>query len=181
MNLVNITDQETFSTSGGSISTIDSTSILASSESSNGTNNLIAYRPAFSDCHNSNLGVLFFNMLGIFPCLQEAHRTNFVHISCFPTTAEDDGFLGGRAIIHATDIGNGLVFKYLVVVLHPREPSLMEWQYRIVLNLPQNVFQIPFKCILLQIECVSFQGVTVLSLKKVLLNWSKEQLIYINF
>ena len=107
VNLVNITDQETFSTSGGSISTIDSVSISASSESSNGTNNLIAYRPAFSDSHNSNLGVLFFNMLGIFPCLQEAHRTNFVHISCFPTTAEDDGFLGGRAIIHAADIGNG--------------------------------------------------------------------------
>ena len=107
MNLINITDQETFSTSGGSISTIDSVSISASSESSNGTNNLIAYRPAFSDSHNSNLGVLFFNMLGIFPCLQEAHRTNPVHISCFPTTAEDDGFLGGRAIIHAADIGNG--------------------------------------------------------------------------
>lgn len=91
MNLVNITDPETFSTVGESISTIDSVSISVSSESANGTNNLIAYRPAYDDRHNSNLAVLFFNMFGIFPCLREAHMTNPVHISCFPTTAEEDG------------------------------------------------------------------------------------------
>lgn len=107
VNLINVTDPDTFSTSGGSISTIDSLTISASGESANGTSNLIAYRPSYDDNHDSNLGVLFFNMFGIFPCLREAHMTNPVHISCFPTTAEDDGFLGGRAILQAADIGNG--------------------------------------------------------------------------
>ena len=106
VNLVNITNVETFS-SGSSIFTIDTVSTSPSNQAANGTNNLIAYRPSYVDRHRSNLGVLFFNMLGIFPCLQQAHMTDTVHLSCFPTTAEEDGFANGRAILQAADIGNG--------------------------------------------------------------------------
>ena len=81
-------------------------SIIPSNQPANGTNNLIAYRPSYNDQHRSNLGVLFFNMFWIFPCLRQAHMTDTVHLSCFPTTAEDDGFLNGRAVLQAADIGN---------------------------------------------------------------------------
>ena len=45
-------------------------------------------------------------MLGIFPCLQQAHRSGNVYLPCFLTTAENDGFFNGRALIQATDRGN---------------------------------------------------------------------------
>ena len=74
------------------------------SVASTGANNLIAYRPRYADTHGSNVGALFFNVPGIFPCLQRAPHG--FHLPCFPVSAEDDGFLGGRAIISAIDGGN---------------------------------------------------------------------------
>ena len=91
---------------GDGTTTIDSVSRTPSDVAANGTNNLIAYRPSFTDAHGSNLGALFFNMFGIFPCLEAAHRQASIHLPCFVTTAENDGFSGGRAFIQATDIGN---------------------------------------------------------------------------
>ena len=105
VNLVNVTDVATLS--GGSTQTIDTMTILPSNISINGTNNLFAYRPSFRDLHGSTLGAIFFNMLGIFPCLQEAHMTRAVHLPCFLATSEEDGFNNGRAFLQASDIGNG--------------------------------------------------------------------------
>ena len=68
-----------------------------------GANNLLAYRPRYPDFRGNNVGALFFNMPGIFPCLLRAPHG--LHLSCFPVTAEDDGFFGG-AILQAADGGN---------------------------------------------------------------------------
>ena len=83
---------------------IDSITIRDSSRDETGDTMLIAYRPSFSDEHNSNLGVLFFNLPGIFTCLQ--HVPYILHLPCFRTTAEEDGFLRGKAILQAGDTGN---------------------------------------------------------------------------
>jgi hypothetical protein len=40
------------------------------SNSVTSSNNLLAYRPRFSDVHNSNLAAVFINMEGVFPCTQ---------------------------------------------------------------------------------------------------------------
>ena len=105
--LVNVTDVATLS--GTSTQTIDNMVISPSDVPINGTNNLFAYRPSFRDLHGSTLGALFFNMLGIFPCLREAHMTSAVHLPCFLTTAEEDGFNNGRSLLQASDVGNGFI------------------------------------------------------------------------
>lgn len=104
VDLWNVTDLSTLF-GGAGTDTIDSVSRTPSDVATNGTNNLIAYRPSFMDAHGSNLGALFFNMFGIFPCLEAAHRQASIHLPCFVTTAENDGFHQGRAFIQAADIG----------------------------------------------------------------------------
>ena len=68
----------------------------------NSLDNVIAYRPNYTDTHGSNLGALFVNLGTLFPCLS---GTN-VHPACSIFTSEEDGFRGGRPIIQAADIGN---------------------------------------------------------------------------
>ena len=65
-------------------------------------NIIIAYRPYFNDSHNSNMAILFFNLEAAFPCLRDAHVT----LACTLFSLEDDGFLGGRSLIQAADVGN---------------------------------------------------------------------------
>ena len=102
VNLVNVSNSATFSSSQP---TIDSITIDPSSAEATGANSLIAYRPMYAGEHGTNLGALFFNLEGIFPCLQEA--THNIHLSCWEVTSENDGFRDGNAIISATDLGNG--------------------------------------------------------------------------
>ena len=52
--------------------------------------------------HGSNLGALFFNIPGIFPCLQSAPHG--LHLPCFIATADEDGFTNGRALLQAVDL-----------------------------------------------------------------------------
>ena len=66
------------------------------------SNNLIAYRPNYSDAHSSDLGVLFVNLQSQFPCLSGAN----IHPACSIFTSESDGFRGGKPILQAADIGN---------------------------------------------------------------------------
>lgn len=68
------------------------------------SNNLLAYRPDFQDRHDSGglqLGVIFLNLNGIFPCVPSG-----VHIPCGLVTMEEDGFFGGRYFVQAADSGN---------------------------------------------------------------------------
>ena len=67
------------------------------------TSTNIAYQPRYHDIHNSGLAILFFNLEAIFPCLRGSN--NMVPI-CSLFSNEEDGFLGGRPIIQAADIGN---------------------------------------------------------------------------
>ena len=77
-------------------------SLSDSSLSVTSSNNLVAYRPRYRDFHNSNLGALFFNIDGIFPCIAS--------VTYFPTcgilTLEEDGFFQGRSFLQAGDGGN---------------------------------------------------------------------------
>ena len=79
--------------------------ISNSSQDQTSSNNLLAYRPRFSDGHNSNLAGVFINLEGVFPCL--APLTNYYPI-CRVFTDEEDGFRDGRALIDSGDIGNNL-------------------------------------------------------------------------
>ena len=45
-------------------------SISNPSEALTSSNNLLAYRPRFSDIHNSNLATIFINLEGVLPCIQ---------------------------------------------------------------------------------------------------------------
>ena len=78
----------------GSASTINT----PSSSSSTSTDNLIAYRPSYSDPHRSNLGTIFINLDAIYPCIATSQD-----ISCKLFPNEDDGFRGGKAILEAMD------------------------------------------------------------------------------
>ena len=77
-------------------------SISNPSQAVTSSNNLLAYRPRYSDYHGSGLGAVFLNILGIFPCIQSQ--------SYFPTcgmlTSESDGFNKERSFIQAADVGN---------------------------------------------------------------------------
>ena len=101
VSLVNVSNSSTFTDIQP---IIDSISIDPSSEATTGANSLIAYRPRYNGNHGTMLGALFFNVEGIFPCLQEA--THYIHLSCWQVTSEEDGFRGGNAIVSATDFGN---------------------------------------------------------------------------
>ena len=66
-------------------------------------NNLLAYRPRFSDDHASNLAGIFINLPGVFPCLK---LTPTYAPICHVLTDEEDGFRNGKALIDAGDSGN---------------------------------------------------------------------------
>ena len=78
-------------------------SISDSSQVATSLNNVIAYRPRFSDYHNSNLAGVFINLEGVFPCLEQV--TNYNPI-CRVFTNEEDGFRNGKALINTADSGN---------------------------------------------------------------------------
>ena len=78
-------------------------SISNPSEAVTSSNNLLAYRPRFSDIHNSNLAAIFINVEGVFPCIQSL--SGYLPI-CSTYTEEDDGFRGGKALLSSADIGN---------------------------------------------------------------------------
>ena len=83
----------------GNISTLNT----YTSSNSISNDNIIAYRPAYSDVHRSNLGTVFVNLGRIYPCIG-----NYRHISCKLFPNEDDGFRGGRAILEAIDYNSGI-------------------------------------------------------------------------
>jgi hypothetical protein len=91
-------DPSTLSTLG----LISQLSITDVAHPKNSTNNIIAYRPHFNDLHNSSMAILFFNLEAAFPCL----RDTYVAPACSLFSLEEDGFLGGRSLIQAADIGN---------------------------------------------------------------------------
>lgn len=68
------------------------------------SNNLLAYYPNYSDGHRSGIAALLVNMVEAFPCINSLSSHNPV---CKVFTYEDDGFRKGRAIIEASDAGNG--------------------------------------------------------------------------
>ena len=67
------------------------------------SNNLLAYQPNYDDFHsgNSNLGVVFLNLNGIFPCVPSETR-----IPCGVLSLEGDAFSNGRVFLQAIDRGN---------------------------------------------------------------------------
>ena len=82
---------------------ISSVSISNPASASTSSNNLLAYRPSYDDFHagNSNLGVVFLNLNGIFPCVPSETR-----IPCGVISLEEDGFSNGRVLLQAIDRGN---------------------------------------------------------------------------
>ena len=81
---------------------ISQLSITDAAHPANSANNIIAYRPYFNDSHNSNMAILFFNLEAAFPCLRDTN----IAPACSLFSREEDGFLGGRSLIQAADIGN---------------------------------------------------------------------------
>ena len=79
--------------------------ISDSSQVQTSSDNLLAYRPRYSDYHNTNLAGVFINLEGVFPCLAPFPHYNPI---CHVFTEEEDGFRNGRALIDAGDIGNHL-------------------------------------------------------------------------
>ena len=73
-------------------------SIVNPSNSSTSSNNLLAYRPRFSDLHDSNLAGIFLN----------AKELTCGSTLCKVLPHEGDGFNKGRQIIEAGDRGNDL-------------------------------------------------------------------------
>ena len=76
--------------------------IIPNTDHTYSSNNIIAYRPNFNDSYNNSLAVLFFNLEFAFPCLRNTNSTP----ACSLFSLEEDGFLGGRPLIQAVDIGN---------------------------------------------------------------------------
>ena len=85
------------------LQTITSVSISNPALRSTSSNNLLAYRPNYNDAHagNSNLGIVFLNLNGIFPCVPPETR-----IPCGVVALEEDAFSGGQVFIQAMDRGN---------------------------------------------------------------------------
>ena len=79
---------------------IDSISLSNPSMGVTSTNNLLAYRPNFSDQHGSNLGAIFLNLLSIFPCSNAVTSNPMI---CSLATREEDGFNQGRVLLPAQD------------------------------------------------------------------------------
>ena len=79
-----------------------STLVISDTNRAYTSDNTIAYRPNYNDLHSSSLAVLFFNLDVAFPCL----RNTTTPPVCSLFSQEEDGFLGGRPLIQAADIGN---------------------------------------------------------------------------
>ena len=62
-------------------------------------NNLLAYRPNFN---GGGLGAIFFNIQGIFPCLEAEPRYNPL---CYLMATENESFNQGRAFLEVADEG----------------------------------------------------------------------------
>ena len=66
-----------------------------------GDNRILAYRRDYRDAHDSGmLAGLFLNLDELFPCAGP------IMPLCSRSTYEEDGFLQGKAILQASDIGN---------------------------------------------------------------------------
>ena len=67
------------------------------------SNSLLAYRSNYNDGHSgdSNLGIVFLNLNGIFPCVPPETR-----VPCGVVSMEEDAFSGGQVILQAIDRGN---------------------------------------------------------------------------
>ena len=82
---------------------LEELSLSDSSVSVTSSNGLVIYRPRYQDLHHSpDLGALFFNIKGIFPCI---NSTSY-NPTCGILTYEEDGFFQGRSFIQAADGGN---------------------------------------------------------------------------
>lgn len=79
---------------------------MLNSSVSAASNNLLAYYPNFRDAHRSGMAAILINMVEAFPCIDTLPRSSYLPV-CKVFTYEDDGFRGGRAIIEASDSGNG--------------------------------------------------------------------------
>ena len=87
------------------LQTITSVSISDPSQASTSSDNLLAYRPNYTNAHNSSLGVVFLNLNGIFPCIPRATR----YLPCGLVSVEEDGsFFGGRSKLQTADRGNNI-------------------------------------------------------------------------
>ena len=75
-----------------------SISLSNPSQPATSSNKLLAYRPRYS-----GLGVLFFNIEAIFPCI---NNSSSYFPMCGRLTLEEDGFFNGRSFIEAGDGGN---------------------------------------------------------------------------
>ena len=73
------------------------------SQAATSSNSLLAYRPSYSDLHNSNLAGIFINLEGVFPCIVPLNK--YIPI-CHLSSAEEDGFRHGKALIGSGDTGN---------------------------------------------------------------------------
>lgn len=85
------------------LQTLASVSISNPAIARTSSNNLLAYRPNYNDDHsgNSNLGVVFLNLNGIFPCAPERRR-----IPCGFVALEEDAFSNSQIFLQAMDRGN---------------------------------------------------------------------------
>ena len=66
--------------------------------------NILAYRPNFSDGHQSYLATFFVNLDSLFLCIR---NYTSVLASCKLYPNEDDGFRGGRPFVETSDDGTG--------------------------------------------------------------------------
>ena len=66
------------------------------------TSTVLAYRPMYRGYHNTRLGAVFLNLEKLFPC---AAKAGIVPV-CRRFTREEDGFLRGKTITEAADVGN---------------------------------------------------------------------------
>ena len=81
---------------------ITSVSVSNPAVSRTSSDNLLAYRSNYDDNHaGNNLGVVFLNLNGIFPCVPPGAR-----IPCGVVAMEEDAFNSGQVFIQAIDGGN---------------------------------------------------------------------------
>ena len=78
-----------------------SISLADPSQPATSPNNLLAYRPKYSDYHSSGLAGIFINLDGLFPC-----SSGHLIPNCARFTQEEDGFNKGKALLQAGDGGN---------------------------------------------------------------------------
>ena len=109
------------------------------------TSTLLAYRPQYSDLHDSDLGALFVKIQDVFPCTRNI--TNYEPV-CSTFSREEDGFRKGKAFVQAGDIGNNIpVFGGSVYALAVQDcPELNT-------SCLPNYLQVEIVCMLPRCEC----------------------------